>query len=55
MIVGGLGIATVLTLFLTPVLYLVLARHTRPRGHLERLLERELADGSARRAPQAAE
>ncbi|MFO1091015.1 MAG: efflux RND transporter permease subunit [Hyphomicrobiales bacterium] len=54
-IVGGLGIATVLTLFLTPVLYLVLARHTRPRGHLERLLERELADGSARRAPQAAE
>jgi len=42
-IVGGLGVATVLTLFLTPVLYLVFARFTRPRGHIERLLEQELA------------
>jgi multidrug efflux pump len=49
-IVGGLGIATVLTLFLTPVLYLVFARFTRPRGHIERLLEQELAG-----APKPAE
>lgn len=42
-IIGGLGFATVLTLFLTPVLYDLLARFTRPRGAIERALEAELA------------
>jgi multidrug efflux pump len=41
-IIGGLGFATVLTLFLTPVLYDLLAGFTRPRGHIERALEEEL-------------
>ena len=41
-IIGGLGFATVLTLFLTPVLYDLLAGFTRPRGHIERALEAEL-------------
>ena len=41
-IIGGLGFATVLTLFLTPVLYDLLAGFTRPRGAIERALEEEL-------------
>ena len=35
-IVGGLGIATLSTLFLTPVVYLLLARFSKPRGHESR-------------------
>jgi multidrug efflux pump len=42
-IIGGLGFATVLTLFLTPVLYDLLAGFTRPRGAIEKALEDELA------------
>lgn len=41
-IIGGLGFATVLTLFLTPVLYDLLAGFTRPRGAIEKALEDEL-------------
>ncbi|MDP2621535.1 MAG: efflux RND transporter permease subunit [Hyphomicrobiales bacterium] len=41
-IVGGLGFASILTLFLTPVLYDVFAGYTRPRGAVEKLLEAEL-------------
>lgn len=41
-LVGGLGVATVFTLFLTPVAYSLLAGFTRPRGHIERLLSGEL-------------
>jgi multidrug efflux pump len=41
-IICGLGIASLLTLFLTPVLYDLFARYTRPRGAIEKMLEREL-------------
>jgi multidrug efflux pump len=42
-IIGGLAFATVLTLFLTPVLYDLLARFSRPRGAIEQRLAAELA------------
>ncbi len=41
-IVAGLSMASILMLFVTPVLYDLLARYTRPRGTFERLLKREL-------------
>ncbi|WP_205662111.1 efflux RND transporter permease subunit [Alteromonas flava] len=41
---GGLGIAVVFTLYLTPVLYHLLARFTRPRANEAQRLERELSD-----------
>jgi len=44
-IVGGLGMALVLTLFLTPVLYDLMARFTKPRSAVERALEQELSEG----------
>ncbi|NND50051.1 MAG: efflux RND transporter permease subunit, partial [Rhizobiales bacterium] len=44
-VIGGLGLASVLTLFLTPVLYDLMAGMTRPRGAIEKALEAEL--GSA--------
>jgi multidrug efflux pump len=47
-VIGGLGVASLLTLFVTPVLYDLLARYTRPTNGVERALERELA---ARRMP----
>ena len=43
-IVGGLLVSGVLTLFLTPVLYSLLGRLTKPRSWVERALETELAD-----------
>jgi len=42
-IVGGLGLALVVTLFLTPVLYNLLAGYSKPRSAIERALERELS------------
>lgn len=42
-IVGGLGSALVLTLFLTPVLYDLLARFSKPRSAIERALDLELS------------
>ncbi len=42
-IVGGLGLATLLTLFLTPVAYLLLAGLSKPRAEESRRLEAELA------------
>lgn len=39
---GGLGIAVVFTLYLTPVLYLALARFTKPRADEAKRLESEL-------------
>ncbi|GAB3015364.1 efflux RND transporter permease subunit [Bowmanella dokdonensis] len=39
---GGLGFAVVFTLYLTPVLYLALARFTRPRADESQRLEQEL-------------
>ena len=41
---GGLGIAVVFTLFLTPVLYYFLARFTKPRANEEKRLEKEMED-----------
>ncbi|MEG3768690.1 efflux RND transporter permease subunit [Alteromonas sp. 14N.309.X.WAT.G.H12] len=41
---GGLGIAVVFTLYLTPVLYLALARFTKPRADETHRLEEELND-----------
>ncbi|SEM70597.1 efflux RND transporter permease subunit [Palleronia pelagia] len=41
-IVGGLGLATLSTLFLTPVAYLLLARFSKPRAEEERRLAEEL-------------
>jgi HAE1 family hydrophobic/amphiphilic exporter-1 len=46
-IVGGLGLATVATLYLTPVAYLLLARFTKPRAAEEARLADEL-DHAAR-------
>ena len=43
-IVGGLGLATVLTLFLTPVAYLLLAGLSKPRAEETRRLREELAE-----------
>ena len=45
-IVGGLGLATVSTLFLTPVAYLLLARFVTPRAEQEARLERELDEAA---------
>jgi len=42
-IVGGLLVSGALTLFLTPVLYSLLAHFTKPRSSVEREMETELA------------
>ncbi len=42
-IIAGLMMASVLMLVVTPVLYDLLARFTKPRGAFERLIDRELA------------
>jgi len=47
-IVGGLGLATLATLYLTPVAYLVLARLSRPRAAEEAALATELRAAAAR-------
>lgn len=41
-IVGGLGLATLVTLFITPVAYLLLARFAKPHAHEEQRLHDEL-------------
>jgi hydrophobic/amphiphilic exporter-1 (mainly G- bacteria), HAE1 family len=41
-IIGGLGFATVFTLFLTPVVYLILAPLSKPRAHETQILIDEL-------------
>ena len=46
-IVGGLGLATLLTLFLTPVAYLLLAGLSKPRAEESQRLEDELVQGRA--------
>ncbi len=43
-IVGGLGFATLATLFLTPVVFSLLARFSKPRITEEKRLERELIE-----------
>jgi HAE1 family hydrophobic/amphiphilic exporter-1 len=47
-IVGGLGLATVATLYLTPVAYLLLAGLSKPRAQEERRLGAELAEAARR-------
>ncbi|MBD8554794.1 efflux RND transporter permease subunit [Rhizobium sp. CFBP 8762] len=42
-LVGGLGLATIVTLYLTPVAYLALARFSKPRVEEEHRLRDELA------------
>ena len=48
-IVGGLGLATLATLYLTPVAYLLLAGFSKPRSANSAQLESELASASVRR------
>ncbi|MEI4486448.1 efflux RND transporter permease subunit [Frigidibacter sp. MR17.14] len=45
-IVGGLGLATVVTLYITPVAYLLLARLTRPKVEEEARLLSELGEAA---------
>lgn len=49
-IVGGLGLATLATLFLTPVAYLLLARLSEPSAAGEEKLQRELLEMAERDA-----
>ena len=44
---GGLGLATLFTLFLTPVAYVALARLSKPRGDTDRRLAEELRAAEA--------
>ncbi|MBW6422678.1 efflux RND transporter permease subunit [Rhizobium sp. XQZ8] len=48
-IVGGLGFAVLVTLFITPVAYLLLARFAKPHVHEEARFHEELAHASARK------
>lgn len=45
-IVGGLGLATLTTLYVTPVAYLLLARFIKPKAEEEARLKRELAEAT---------
>ncbi|MFZ1680412.1 MAG: efflux RND transporter permease subunit [Rhizobiaceae bacterium] len=47
-IVGGLGLATIATLFLTPVAYLIIGRFVTPKADAERRLVRELDEAGGR-------
>ncbi len=47
-IVGGLGLATIATLYLTPLAYLLLAGLSKPRAAEEARLHRELVEAAAR-------
>jgi multidrug efflux pump len=51
-VIGGLGIASLLTLFVTPVLYDLLAPFARPTGAIARELAQALA---ARKAASSVE
>lgn len=42
-IVGGLGFATLVTLYITPVAYLLIARFAKPHAHEEERLHEEMA------------
>ncbi|MCW0001927.1 efflux RND transporter permease subunit [Pararhizobium sp. YC-54] len=54
-LVGGLGLATVVTLYLTPVAYLVIARFTKPHVDEERRLLREMQHAETLQLAEAAE
>ena len=53
-VIGGMGFATVLSLFAVPVLYLLLARYTKPAGFIARRLS-DLEDRHAHHVVKAAE
>jgi HAE1 family hydrophobic/amphiphilic exporter-1 len=46
-IVGGLGLATLVTLYITPVAYLLIAGLTKPQAHEEERLAREMEEAHA--------
>jgi len=50
-IVGGLGSALILTLFLTPVLYDLLAGLSKPRSAVEKALASELSENPVSTSP----
>ena len=54
-IVGGLGLATAVTLLVTPVAYLLIARFSQPHVHEERRLHQELAVAAQRQANEDGE
>jgi hydrophobic/amphiphilic exporter-1 (mainly G- bacteria), HAE1 family len=54
-IVGGLGLATVSTLYLTPVAYLLLARFSKPKVEEEARLVRELDAAVGGQVPRSLE
>jgi HAE1 family hydrophobic/amphiphilic exporter-1 len=57
-VIGGLGFATLFTLFLTPAAYLVFGRFAKVRAAESQIVEKELAEAAAieaRPRPQAAE
>jgi HAE1 family hydrophobic/amphiphilic exporter-1 len=47
-IVGGLGFATLVTLYITPVAYLLIARFAKPQTHEEQRLHEEMSDAALR-------
>lgn len=54
-VVGGLGFATIFTLFLTPAAYLLLARFASTRAREGMLVERELEEAATSRRMKPAE
>jgi HAE1 family hydrophobic/amphiphilic exporter-1 len=46
-IVGGLGLATLVTLYITPVAYLLIAGLTKPQAHEEERLAKEMEEAHA--------
>lgn len=49
-IVGGLGLATLVTLYITPVAYMLFAGMSKPHAHEEERLEREMAAANSNTA-----
>lgn len=50
---GGLGLAALFNLYLTPVVYLGVARFARPRSQVAEALEQEMEDAEARQSGAA--
>lgn len=52
-IIGGLGLSTLATLYLTPVVYLLIGRFVTPKVEEEARLHRELEDAARPRVQPA--